>query len=47
VKRKAQNKQTIGINKNRDAHFKNIARIHAEYREASNYIISFDKKQKF
>ncbi|MEG4002912.1 MULTISPECIES: ISAzo13-like element transposase-related protein [unclassified Microcoleus] len=41
VKRKAQKKQTIGINKNRDAQFKNIARLHAEYREASNPIQPF------
>ena len=46
VKRKAQKKQTIGINKNRDAQFKNIARLHAEYREASNPVISFDPKKK-
>ena len=46
VKRKAQKKQTIGINKDRDAQFKNIARLHAEYREASNPIISFDTKKK-
>jgi len=46
VKRKAQKKQTIGSNKNRDAQFKNIARLDTEYREASNPIISFDAKKK-
>ena len=46
VKIKAQKKQTIGINKNRDAQFENIARIHADYRKASNSIISFDTKKK-
>ncbi|MEG4208401.1 hypothetical protein QUA20_31575 [Microcoleus sp. Pol7_A1] len=46
VKRKAQKKQTIGINKNRDAQFKKIARLHAEYRKASNPIISFDTKKR-
>ena len=46
MKRKAQKKQTIGSNKNRDAQFKNIARLHAEYREASNPIFSFDTKKK-
>jgi len=46
VKRKAQKKETIGINKNRDAQFKNIARLDTEYREASNPIISFDTKKK-
>ena len=40
-------KKTIGLNKNRDAQFKNIARLHAEYREASNPIISFDTKKKY
>ncbi|WP_445302373.1 MULTISPECIES: ISAzo13-like element transposase-related protein [unclassified Microcoleus] len=38
VKRKAQKKPTIGINKNRDAQFKNIARLDTEYREANNPI---------
>jgi len=46
VKRKAQKKQTIGINKNRDAQFKNIARLDTEYREASNPILRFDTKKK-
>ena len=46
VKKKAQKKQTIGINKNRDAQFENIAIIHADYRKASNPIISFDTKKK-
>jgi hypothetical protein len=49
VKRKAQKKtigKNIGINKNRDVQFKNIARIDAEYRESSNPIISFDTKKK-
>ena len=46
VKRKAQKKQTIGINKNRDAQFKNIAILDTEYRESSNPIISFDSKKK-
>ena len=41
MKPKAQKKETIVINKNRDAQFKNIARIYAEYRESSNAIISF------
>ncbi|MEG4630791.1 hypothetical protein QUB56_14425 [Microcoleus sp. AR_TQ3_B6] len=48
VKLKAQKKQTIGSNKNRDAQFKNIARLDTEYKEANNPIISFDtKKNKF
>ena len=46
VKKKAQKKQKIGINKNRDTQFKNIARIHANYRKARNPIISFDTKNK-
>jgi len=46
VKRKAQKKQTIGINKNRDAQFKNIARLDTEYREANNPILRFDTKKK-
>lgn len=46
VRRKAQKKETIGINKNRNAQFKNIARLDTEYREASNPIISFDTKKK-
>ena len=46
VKRKAKKKPTIGINKNRDAQFKNIARLDTEYREASNPIISFYTKKK-
>lgn len=46
VKRKAQKKETIGINKNRDAQFKNIAKLHTEYREKGNPIISFDTKKK-
>ncbi|MEG3899546.1 ISAzo13 family transposase [Microcoleus sp. SVA1_B6] len=46
VKRKAQKKQTIGINENRDAQFKNIARLDTEYREASNPILRFDTKKK-
>ncbi|MEG3926806.1 hypothetical protein QUA08_07375 [Microcoleus sp. T3B2] len=46
MKRKAQKKQTIGINKNWDAQFKNIARLDAEYREASHPIISFYTKKK-
>ncbi|MEG4340737.1 ISAzo13-like element transposase-related protein [Microcoleus sp. D3_18_C2] len=41
VKRKAQKKQTIEINQNRDYQFKKIARLHAEYREASNPIQPF------
>jgi len=46
VKRKAQKKQTIGIHKNRDAQFKNIARLDTEYREANNPILRFDTKKK-
>jgi arginine repressor len=46
VKRKAQKKQTIGINKNRDAQFKNIARLDTEYREASNPILALTPKRK-
>jgi len=46
VKRKAQKKQTIGINKNRNSQFENIARLDREYREAGNPIISFDTKKK-
>jgi hypothetical protein len=46
VKRKAQKKQTIGINKNRDAQFKNIARLDTEYTEANNPILRFDTKKK-
>ena len=41
VRRKAQKKETIGINKNRDAQFKNIARLDTEYRETSNPIQPF------
>lgn len=46
VKRKAQKKQTTGINKNRNAQFENIARLDTEYREIGNPIISFDTKKK-
>ena len=46
VKRKAQKKQTIGSNKNRDAQFKNIARLDTEYREANNPLLRFDTKKK-
>ena len=46
VRRKTQKKETIGINKNRDAQLKNIARLDTEYRESSNPIISFDTKNK-
>jgi hypothetical protein len=45
VKRK-EKKTIIGINKNWDAQFKNIAKLHTEYREASNPIISFDPQKK-
>ena len=41
VKRNAKKKETIGINKNRHAQFKNIARLDIEYREASNPIQPF------
>lgn len=46
MKRKAQKKQTTGINKSRNAQFENIARLDTEYREAGNPIISFDTKKK-
>ncbi len=46
VKRKAQKKQTPGINENRNSQFENIARLDTEYREAGNPIISFDTKKK-
>jgi hypothetical protein len=46
VKRKAQKKQTTGINKNRNSQFENIARLDTEYRKAGNPIISFDTKKK-
>lgn len=46
VKRKAQKKQTTGINKDRNAQFENIARLDTLYREAGNPIISFDTKKK-
>ncbi len=46
VKRKAQKKQTTGINKNRNSQFENIAILDTEYREAGNPIISFDTKKK-
>jgi hypothetical protein len=45
VKRK-EKKTIIGINKIWDAQFKNLAKLHTEYREASNPIISFDSKKK-
>ena len=41
VKRKAQKKQTTGINKNRNSQFENIARLDTEYREAGNPIQPF------
>ncbi|MEG4207127.1 hypothetical protein QUA20_24755 [Microcoleus sp. Pol7_A1] len=44
--RKAEKKQTIGINENLDAQFKNMARLDTEYKEANNPIISFDTKKK-
>ena len=46
VKRKAQKNQTIGINKNRNAQFENIAILDTQYREMGNPIISFDTKKK-
>lgn len=46
VKRKAQKKQTIAINKNRNAQFENIAKLDTKYREMGNPIISFDTKKK-
>jgi hypothetical protein len=46
VKRKAQKKQTIGTNKNRNSHLENIAMLDTQYREAGNPIISFDTKKK-
>ena len=46
VKRKAQKKQTIGTNKNRNSQFENIAMLDTQYRETGNPIISFDTKKK-
>ena len=46
VKRKAQKKQTIAVNKNRNAQFENIAKLDTQYREIGNPIISFDTKKK-
>jgi hypothetical protein len=46
VKRKAQKKQTIGTNKNRNSQFENIAMLDTQYRKAGNPIISFDTKKK-
>ncbi|NQE38486.1 ISAzo13-like element transposase-related protein [Microcoleus asticus] len=34
------------VNENRDAQFKNMARLDTEYKEANNPIISFDTKKK-
>ncbi len=46
VKRKFKKKQTIGINKNRNAQFENLAVLDTQYREMGNPIISFDTKKK-
>ncbi|MEG4497594.1 hypothetical protein QUB05_09970 [Microcoleus sp. F10-C6] len=41
VKRKAQKKQTIGTNKNRNSQFENIAMLDTQYRKAGNPIQPF------
>jgi hypothetical protein len=46
VKRKAQKRQALGHDKDRDRQFQNIARLRAEYEGSPNPIVSLDTKKK-
>jgi DDE family transposase len=46
VKRKAQKRQALGQDPNRDPQFQNIARLRAEYQGSPNPIVSLDTKKK-
>jgi hypothetical protein len=46
VKRKAVKKKATGTNENRDAQFKNIKKLRAQYEKDNNPIISIDAKKK-
>jgi hypothetical protein len=46
VKRKAQKRQALGQDKDRDQQFQNIARLRAEYEGSPNPIVSLDTKKK-
>lgn len=46
VKRKMQKSEAMGINKDRDAQFKNIEKLRAEYEDSDNPIVSVDTKKK-